>query len=489
MNVSRESPTTAVDKKEKTWHAIAAKLIPIVWYVIAATLIAWAWFYLALRFVTDKHNALMIDFVYFVLFLVAFVVMFYGEGTEVAVAMLIDKDPEQVPETIRDGFKALQEANQTLFISGRQLIVVFAIVGMTFLCLKLSDVPVDPSQNLAPFAWLLLAQPTRDAFTIFFPTFFALWFIQLPPKFIAHESPLTAYSWQLTRIAIACSMFLGKTLRVEGPSTRVKALLMRLQAANPESLRPSRENYYETSATLRDGKAIESADIDVIVGRDGSVRVVETFRFRAFAKGFKSIPQWSGWEGQIERDTARLVVSEFNGPCNCVVSAPKFEAIEEDGKQIYSVEWHIDLQFDLPVRSALTFVSSFKTAAGAAKVPPDKFDFFEYHITKVPTADIVFKIQPDAGVPISFFDGLVTVDTSEDNAINLAEASKIASVGSHGPRGYRFQVRYPLLSTKLRFTWTVRAASPAPEPVEPVIALVSAPNVSYEGSPTDSTSS
>jgi len=468
-------------RRPSRWRTALATAIPVLWYVIAAALIFWASFYLVLHLLADK-NALSVAFAYFVFFVLFFVVMFYGEGTEVAVAMLIDKDPEQVPLAIRPGFVALQKSNQVLFISGRQLIVVFAIVGMTFLCLKLADVQIANTEQLPRIVAVLLSKPAVDTFTILFPTFFALWFIQLPPKFIAHENPLTTYSWQLTRAAIACSIFLGKTLRVEGPSTHVKALLMRLQPTGGGSLRPSRENYYETSATLRDGKAIESADIDIFVAHNGAVRVIETFRFRAFAKGFKKIPQWSGWEAEIKRETAKLVVTDYNGPGDCVVSAPKLKGptIEADGKNIYSVEWFIKLKENLPVGSTLAFVAKYSTESSAAEVRPGKTDFFEYDVSRVPTADLTLKVQPEAGAPFSFFEREVAVDTSEDRSVNEAEKINFTRSDPYGPRGYIFRARYPLLSTKLRFTWTVDSAEPAPPPLESSLTeLVSAPNVSY----------
>jgi len=449
-----------------TGWIVVSKALAVFWYVVAAALILWGSLYLLILVVparghTVSENAFALVFTYVMLFAAALIAMFYGEGTEVAVAMLIDKDPEQIPQRIRDGFIALRDSHIP-FISGRQLIVVTAIVGMTVLCLNVADVPAD-RQNAIPYTGALTTPAAREIFAILFPTFFALWFIQLPPKFMAHNDPLGAYSWQLTRVAVRCSLFLGKWLHVEGPSQQVTALLTRLQPPTHEVLRPSRENYYKLSATLRDGRARELVDIDMFVDHNGAIRVVEVLKFRAFARGFQKVHQAIAWEAKFK--SARLVVSEFGGPADCTVRGPRFfDRPNAQGLTMYWVTWDLDLKESLEIGKPLALVVSYQTGPNATRSRDAESDSYGI-LVDVPTAEIVLRIQPEEGTALTFFDGHAVAETSENDEVNRDEA-KLVEVQSYGPegRGYLYHAHFPLFGTKLEFHWTVRRTSPAPAP-------------------------
>jgi hypothetical protein len=154
------------------------KRLPALWYVVAALVIAWAAVYLWIQFERQPLTLLW----YIMGFGVAMWVLFFGEGTEIAYTNLHDKDAEQVPIDLQKSFARLVKSEQVRFISGRQLLVVFAIVGMTLLCELVSNVEVIanvkwPSEkDIATLAFY------RHAFSLLFPAFFAFWFAQLPSK-------------------------------------------------------------------------------------------------------------------------------------------------------------------------------------------------------------------------------------------------------------------------------------------------------------------
>ena len=448
------------------------KFFAAVWYVLAAVLLIWAASYVAIHAFREPLAAAGYAFV----FIILFVVLFYGEGTDITVARLYDKDPDQLPEGLRAGFNVLRDADQTMFISGRQLLVVAAVVGMTLLCYNLSDVSraFEKTGGLPMMIRLAAAlgdQGVRDVFTILFPTFFALWFAQLPPKFIAHEDPIRSYGWQPTRVTIRLSIFLGRTFHVEGPSKHVMDWTLWLQrklsgeelpAPKPvptplrTKLRPSREHYYALSATLRDGRALELVRVGMKIGRHGEVSVGEQLTFRAFADGFKHVSQKLVWEAPV-KPNANVFVGKCPEMVQPEIVGPRYDVVEPDApKRRYSVEWECTLRPDLPVGESFQIVFAYSTEAGATPYEIGNTDYYQYSVLRVPTARLIIEVRPEPDAGFILTEGHATAKTSEDETINEKEASRVDVRADDG--GYVYDVAYPLLSTNLRFCWKIAPA-------------------------------
>jgi hypothetical protein len=446
------------------------KFFAVVWYIVATVLLIWAASYVTIHAFREPLAAAGYAFV----FIILFVVLFYGEGTDITVARLYDKDPDQLPEALRAGFNVLREADQKMFISGRQLLVVAAVVGMTLLCYNLSDVSrafqnSDGLLVMKRLSAVLGDQGVRDAFTILFPTFFALWFAQLPPKFIAHEDPVRSYRWEPTRVTIRLSIFLGRTFHVEGPSQHVMDwtlwLLRKMSgedvpgpapAATPlriDKLRPSREHYYALSATLRDGRALELVRVVMKIGRAGEVSVGEQLTFRAFADGFKHVSQKVVWEAPVKQ-SATVFVSKCPETVQHEIVGPTYNVVESDGpKRRYSVEWDCTLGRDLPVGESLEMFFAYSTEAGATPHETGQTDYYQYSVLRVPTARLIIEVRPEPDAGFILTKGHATAKTSEDDTINKKEASRVEVRADDG--GYSYDVAYPLLSTNLRFCWEI----------------------------------
>jgi hypothetical protein len=446
-----------------------ARIFAFLWYVVAVVLVLWAALYLAIHAMREPASVAG----YGLGFALLVFIIFYGESTEVAVTRLYDKDPDQIPENLRAGFISLHESDPVPYLSGRELLVVVSIVALTLLCDNLSDVARLDARGLTRLARTLGLPEFQWTFSLLFPTFVALWFAQLPPKFIAHENPLSTYQWKLTRTTIRLSTFLGRTFHVQGPSKRIMAFMLWVLRAStgpadpliPEKLRPSREHYYKMSATLRDGRGLERVHIVMVIGRDGSVSVREDFRFRAFAAGFRSVSQEVSWEAPVRQGATLNVVY---CPGDYSESGPAFSGPElnSQGKNSYSVKWAVTLTSDLPIGEHVDLQVAYETEAAATQWRIGETDFFEYRIKRVPTALLIFEVRPAPDAEFLLIDGNVTANTSEDDRINRNEAERVR-INAHRKGGYIYTAEYPLFSTDLFFRWEI---APIPHAQDPTTA-------------------
>jgi hypothetical protein len=120
------------------------------------------------------------------------------------------------------------------------------------------------------------------------------------------------------------------------------------------------------------------------------------------------------------------------------------------------VEWSVDVPTRLAVGEILEYGTRYKTAAHATKSAIGELDYFQYDIRRTPTAELIFEIRPSPDADFTFADPEVKALTSEDDSVNIAEADRVA-VLPYG-RGIRYHVSYPLLGTRFKFYWTIRAA-------------------------------
>jgi hypothetical protein len=439
--------------------------LPALWYVVAALVIAWACVYLWIQF--ERQPLTLLWFV--VGFGVAMWLMFFGEGTEIAYTNLHDKDPEQVPPDLQASFAKLVDSEQVLFISGRQLLVVFAIVGMTLLCELVSDVGAGAKVRWPSDEGVATLAYYRHAFSLLFPAFFAFWFAQLPSKMISHESALMAYRWPPMRWAIGWSMLIGESLRIEGPSSHLKELVARkLRRGDEDVLKPSRAFYYKTSAMLRDGKGLEDTHIRMWLGSAGAIDVEEAIKIHAYGRGVRKVAEKSLCEAAFKPGASLKVSSPVkasqNGPD---ATGP----ITVEGATLYQLAWDVQLTQDLPVGKELEVQVSYANEDGAMKhtVSEEDVDSYDYTVRFVPTKRLTFDImvRPNAGFMLT--NQTVTATTSENSDINWQEAKRVkcSNVDDESDSfGFRYAVEYPLLNTKFSFGWSIGRAAKELDPTD-----------------------
>lgn len=444
------------------------------WYVIAAILFVLAVTYLTLHILAGISPLFVVGAIAFIF---AIPLLFLGEGSEVAVAMLIDKDPDQFDfsTSLKREFIKLwrsKRRNPPAFIIGRQLIVVFAVVVLTFLCGKLAELPsLDTSnpgfggqlhEQLVTLNTQLREPGVVLAFEVAFPIFLALWIAQLPSKLIAHQDPLRTFSWSLTRYIVSCSLVFGSRLQVERLSLWLTSLVLRAQSAPGESLLPGRRHYYETSALLRGGRALNKAEITVTIGKDGAVTVQEAFEFHAFAEGLQQIPQRVFWEEPfVEYAPVKFTKwPDGIGEAPFTPGVPSEKPEMKDGGKMHVLEWDVQFQRRLPIGADIAFELYYKTGPRAMDIKLHDDNEYFYNVYQVPTKEVIVHIVPAPDAPFVLLERPVEAVASEEAHVNDREASRVEVITEK--RGLRFRVCYPLLNTRFAFKWEMAAGSGIP---------------------------
>lgn len=431
--------------------------LPAAWYLVAALVITWACTYLWIQLERQPLTLLW----YIAGFSVAMWLLFCGEGGEIAYTILHDKDPEQVPDDLKKSFIKLVDSEEVQFISGRQLLVVFAIVGMTLLCESVSDVGEGAKVRWPSETAVATLAQYRHAFSLLFPAFFAFWFAQLPSKMIANESALMAYRFAPMRWAIGWSIILGERLRIEGPSSHLKELVARkLRRGNEDVLKPSRAFYYRTSAMLRDGKGLEESHIRMWIGRNGAVDVKEEITVRAYGRGVRNITEKNLSESAFKPNP----VLDIKSPVDALKHGPDASGpTEVKGTTFYQLAWDVELQKDLPVGKDLHIDVSYANDDGAMKHTTSETDSYDYNVRFVPTKKLTVEIlvRPDAGFRLT--KQTATARASENAEVNNEETRRIKTTDDvfdkeSNSRGFRYAVEYPLLNTEFSFGWSIGRA-------------------------------
>jgi hypothetical protein len=464
---------------ENDFPGWARWLLAALWYTIAAALFVAAVAYCAI------HAAVGISPLFVVgafALVVVVLLLFLGEGSEVAVAMLIDKDPDQFDDDLQPWFLKLWRArhrNPPTFIIGRQLIVVLSVVVLTYLCGQLSDVPSldDPSLSraggrlhglLAPVDAFLREPGAAFAFAVLFPAFLALWIAQLPSKFIAHQNPLFTCSWPPTRWIVRLSLLVGSRFEVERLSVWLASQLLRWQGDVKPHLLPGRRSYYETSAMLRGGRALKRAEIDITIAKDGSASVHESFVFHAFTTGLREIPQRVFWETPYKKYSPVKFgdLPDAVGPVPWTPGVPKAQPEIIEGETLYALDWTIKFASEVPAGEDIPFTLDYETEPGAMKTKSGEPDDYFYTVRLVPTQTVVVRITPAADAPFYLSkrsDVSVVAKASEDRQVNEDEAERVKVEVNKKTGGLIFRVRYPLMSTRFVFQWEVSGREPVTE--------------------------
>jgi hypothetical protein len=440
----------------KPTHSFLAHLWVLLWGAFAVALALLAILYAVIGFVSSGRD--VIGWARDIGIILLLILLFYGEGSDVAVARLYDRDPEQLikshPEQA-ELLKALQQSESgDLFIVGRQLIVVSAIVVITMLVDNLADVSNLTAGPLTSTARAI--GPAHAIFSLVFTTFVALWFSQLPSKFIAHERPLTVFKWYATMNLIRLSRFIGRFRGISITSTFVRdRILMFPWNRNVYALLPSRRSYYEAAASFGDGKGIEEMHLVIMIDKDGSLSVRERIRFHAYSQNFKDFTRKVAWQARIRDNASTIttmskpehVVDSFQRPC--------FDGVEQkDSGDFYWLRWGFWLNEPLNVGEEIVIESHYETEPGGTKHLLGETDQITYRTSKAPVAAFTLDVHPAVGAPFVFMGAEGSAEVSDSEHVNSQEAERIIPSGfSDG--GYRFMLPYPQIGAIYKFSWRI----------------------------------
>ena len=190
------------------------------------------------------------------------IILYFAEGIELAVADLLDKQPEQLSNEIaQDVLREIQE-KRGFFFSQRQ---IFVVVIIAFMSLMLS------------YDWLYIPGVGKNYelsfwFSFIFTTLTVLWFCQVTPKRLAvinSERFLmqSMFLWPIIKL-------LG-TLGLLAPSDHIVALMEKWSGYRQKRhLRPSRAAQYNIMTHLY-GFSLDRRSVEVSIRDDGSATFVQ----------------------------------------------------------------------------------------------------------------------------------------------------------------------------------------------------------------------
>jgi hypothetical protein len=394
--------------------------------------------------------------------IVILLLLFVVEGAEIAVAGLLDKDPEQIHEThLRNTLSRLQQDSEGFF-AGRQLLVVASIVILTSLSNSLATFSqADSYENIILVA--TMAEPTRQAFKFVFPIFIVLWYAQLLPKFLGQESPLRMFSSSITQLFITTTLLLGKT-QIGAPSQYIKKLLSAWFARNPNSyeLLPSRAAHYKVSAALNSGRGLKHAHVEIEIGPQGNTSVKSEFLYEAFGQGFSMLSGDNGWGKAIKNNSFKVELLELpqkagvptiSGPTIYDVTMPVAQGFSIPA-QITSngIKWGI--RFPTPIRKGEKFKYriSYETENGALESEVGKADYYVYTV-KASTGTLIITVIPASDSGFALTGGKLKIVKSGETETDDLEGQRVTTESYKS--GYRFQIKYPLEGTKLTLQWEI----------------------------------
>lgn len=418
------------------------------WVLLAFFLLALALLYGVVQAIQTQGLLMLVKLI---LMVAVLFVIFVVEGSEISVAGLHDKDPEQIADPRVRTALTLIQTNPERFIAGRQLFAVGSIVVLTLLSESLTS--FDGVAGDSSVLKGLTSEKVKHVFVLAFPTFVVLWFSQLLPKFLAQEYPLAMLSWPITRVFVRIAISLGR-VDLEMPSQHAKELLKRWMPGllHEDKLLPSRAAHYKTSATLRHGQGLEFADVRIIIGAAGEVDVAAESWYESFGLGFKSVSGHHRWDGPIQEHS--WLFTPIRMPERCgdpTTSGPTYSSAN------CNVQWEISFQNLIPAGEKLRYQIQYSTGAGACKSGTGDADFYTY-VVEDATARVVVAVVPAANAPFVLTNGRCETRmsgklTSPASALDEAETDRVRMTASD--RGYRFEVAYPLEGSQFTFSWTV----------------------------------
>jgi hypothetical protein len=395
--------------------------------------------------------------------LMVFLIGFIGivEGAEIAVSGLVDKDSDEFPDNRMGSFIERIQQSAEAFLSGRQLMAVAALVLLTEIARSFADFgPVTDRGWAGAVLQIGTATWLQKGFAFALPIFVVLWFAQLPLKFAAHQNPLRVFSLQFVQSIVRLSMLAGTKVQVGAPSRWVLSWINRRWAneTGPQ-LKVGRARYYRIISSLQYGRGVESFVENVQIGASGEVKVNRRCVFKSFdASRNRSITLAEGWSSAILSSPApRLDITDIPAACGaCPKSGPNFLDETIGGQEVKGayLMWTITPVFPIPLGQTLEYELEYSAAAGALESAVGESDYYEHQVI-TPTKDLTFSFTPAPDAPF-VLTGPKRWATVYDPEEDKAEAEQI-EVSPSGDGGLRFSIKYPLVGSKLRFSWTLGA--------------------------------
>jgi hypothetical protein len=378
----------------------------------------------------------------FVLLIVlAVVVLYFAEGSEIAVTTVLDRDEGELilSEEAKSALADLRRYDKD-FVSGRQFIVVVIVVLFAALCEQYADAAAPKW----PIFSVFFISGVVKAYGFAFPILTALWLSQLFAKFVAQKRPATFVQSAFTRyVIIQPSLWLGRTVMVGLISHGLTGIALRRKADDPRA--PSRVKLYEALAAFRDGFGFEQTVVDLVVNPlDGSLDVVVKASVRAYAPKGRLFLQKDVWDAPIEGDPA------------ITVSRPATL-----GKMDYSdggkfLAWDFLLTEPLRTGDEFEFEVKYHVGPGGVNISDAAEFYYEQH--KYPMKRLIVSVRLTDTTAFIINPGWIEAKISDSVETNAREASRFSITSQDG--GVDFDIGCPLMGGTYSCRWRLAKLSP-----------------------------
>ena len=370
-----------------------------------------------------------------------------AEGAEIAVTMVLDRDDEQLAShAVRLDLKSVRQLRSQLdeFVAGRQFLVVVMVVSLQVMCLFLERAGTSAVGAPGEPQWLniVLRFDERGLYAFWFPIVAVLVNAQLPSKFAAQQHPMRYFSDDLTQLVIRASILVGSILGLG-------ALVKRFGTVEAPA-EPSRLQLYKALAAFRDGVGFEQAKIVIMIDpSDGSVDYAGQFLMKAYgARPGTKIPEDNFWDAAIS-DTD-LKIEQL--PAHCGTPSVIGPIFGNDHKEVH---WDVALGAPLGLHEECSFHVKYRVAAGASIIKVGDRDFFEYECYKFPVNELSLTVMLKNTSTIALREPTIEVDASNEAAVNAREMERVTRSIVALKEGYRYEMQFPLLPAKYRFSWEI----------------------------------
>lgn len=428
-------------------------IVAVLWLAILIALLGLFVLYGYAKAITAGYQWIVAPFV--VLFLIW--MLFVAEGAELATAALLDKDPDQLDDPHgRSMLRRIQE-DESAFLNGRQAIAVSTIVIVTLVVSQITSVNgLDTKSDYLPSRLndLLNSPVVQGAFVFGFANFTILWLAQLYPKLLATNAPQVRFSIESHQRLIATAITLGRYTNIGAPTSVIAMLAKRVPLRGKSTaalLRPSRRDMFRSQCNFVYGMGLLSARRDLMIDEDGSV-VIEAKSERVIAtEGVTELHTFESWSAAIWPDTVTFNVSGY--PANNVaVPSTHLSLAEFEGKAIPDGKLELRVEFPVALSAGIKLGETFRytTKPGAMS---EEFYFVQ---VSHPIQRLELTVRPRDESRRCFIKGKCTVEGSDqyNQLLSQREESRIRLETYKG--GYRAQVEYPLVGSRIRLSWQSR---------------------------------
>ena len=197
---------------------------------------------------------------------VLLLILFYAEGLELAIADLLDKQPDQLTDLrMRDLLREIQRDGD-FFFSTRQVFVVLIITYMSL--------ATNYEWIFLPFIGRYSEHEAPFWFSLLFTSFTVLWFCQVTPKRLAvMNSELflkhSAFLWPLIKMT--------GLLGLPSPSDDLVWIFKRFTGyRNKRHLRPSAAAHFNTTSNIY-GTSLDQVRVEISTAKSGLISIKKRY--------------------------------------------------------------------------------------------------------------------------------------------------------------------------------------------------------------------